>query len=103
MCAYYFSVVKEPPFEVAESGYAGFVFPIEIYFKSKSEPRKIRFQYDLFLQLDNQPPVHHMRCEKLTFQNPLAEFRERLLASGGVSVVGNERVFGAFINQCINQ
>ena len=78
--------MKDPPYEVSESGYAGFELPIDIYFKSKHEPRKIRFNYDLFLQLDGSPPVHHIRCEKLTFQNPLDDFRKRLLASGGVSL-----------------
>ena len=81
----FIAVCKEPPYEVSESGYAGFEFPIDIYFKSKSEPRKIRFNYDLFLQLADNPPVHHIRCEKLTFQNPDEDFKSKLLKSGGVS------------------
>jgi len=29
------SVCKEPPYKVEESGYAGFLMPIEVYFKNK--------------------------------------------------------------------
>lgn len=30
-----FSVCKDPPYKVEESGYAGFILPIEVYFKNK--------------------------------------------------------------------
>lgn len=29
------AVCKEPPYKVEESGYAGFLMPIEVYFKNK--------------------------------------------------------------------
>lgn len=29
------TVCKEPPYKVEESGYAGFIMPIEVYFKNK--------------------------------------------------------------------
>lgn len=29
------SVCEEPPYRVEESGYAGFILPIEIYFRNK--------------------------------------------------------------------
>ncbi|CAC5410618.1 MLLT1_3 [Mytilus coruscus] len=77
--------VVAPPYHVAESGYAGFTLPIDIYFKNKEEPKKIRFQYDLFLKLDDTP-VDHIQCEKLTFQNPTDEFKKKLLKSGGTLV-----------------
>jgi hypothetical protein len=73
---------KEPPYHVSEQGYAGFVLPIHIYFKNKAEPRKIVFQYNLFLHTTE--PVNHSRCEKLTFQNPTEEFKKKLLKAGGV-------------------
>uniref|UniRef100_A0A3P9M5A2 MLLT3 super elongation complex subunit n=1 Tax=Oryzias latipes TaxID=8090 RepID=A0A3P9M5A2_ORYLA len=76
-------VCKDPPYKVEESGYAGFILPIEVYFKSKEEPKKVRFDYDLFLHLDGHPPVNHLRCEKLTFNNPTEEFRRKLLKAGG--------------------
>ncbi|XP_076004587.1 protein AF-9 isoform X2 [Genypterus blacodes] len=76
-------VIKDPPYKVEECGYAGFILPIEVYFKNKEEPKKVRFDYDLFLHLDGHPPVNHLRCEKLTFNNPTEEFRRKLLKAGG--------------------
>ncbi|KAI8480284.1 Myeloid lymphoid or mixed-lineage leukemia (trithorax, ) [Branchiostoma belcheri] len=80
----FFLSVKEPPYEVSESGYAGFLLPIEVYFKNKEEPRKVQFQYDLFLYTDM--PVNNIRPERLTFNNPSEEFRRRLIKGGGVAV-----------------
>nr|XP_043900569.1 protein ENL isoform X3 [Solea senegalensis] len=80
-------VCKEPPYKVEESGYAGFLMPIEVYFKNKEEPKKVFFNYDLFLNLEGNPPVNHLRCEKLTFNNPTKEFRRKLIKAGGVLVV----------------
>jgi hypothetical protein len=31
----FFSVCKEPPYKVEESGYAGFIMPIEVHFRNK--------------------------------------------------------------------
>ncbi|XP_031441078.1 protein AF-9 isoform X2 [Clupea harengus] len=76
-------VCKEPPYKLEESGYAGFILPIEVYFRNKEEPKKVRFDYDLFLHLEGHPPVNHLRCEKLTFNNPTEEFRKKLLKAGG--------------------
>ncbi|XP_028907531.1 protein ENL isoform X6 [Ornithorhynchus anatinus] len=78
-------VCKEPPYKVEESGYAGFIMPIEVYFKNKEEPKKVCFTYDLFLNLEGNPPVNHLRCEKLTFNNPTKDFRRKLLKAGGDS------------------
>ncbi|XP_048108487.1 protein ENL isoform X2 [Alosa alosa] len=80
-------VCKEPPYKVEESGYAGFLMPIEVYFKNKEEPKKVCFNYDLFLNLEGNPPVNHLRCEKLTFNNPTSEFRRKLIKAGGMQVV----------------
>ncbi|XP_077201302.1 protein AF-9 isoform X3 [Paroedura picta] len=80
-------VCKDPPYKVEESGYAGFILPIEVYFKNKEEPKKVRFDYDLFLHLEGHPPVNHLRCEKLTFNNPTEEFRRKLLRAGGIMVM----------------
>uniref|UniRef100_A0A4W5P499 MLLT3 super elongation complex subunit n=1 Tax=Hucho hucho TaxID=62062 RepID=A0A4W5P499_9TELE len=90
------SVCKDPPYKVEESGYAGFILPIEVYFRNKEEPKKVRFDYDLFLHLDGHPPVNHLRCEKLTFNNPTEEFRRKLLKAGGVMVMqeGSTSLFG---------
>ncbi|XP_071488663.1 protein AF-9-like [Diadema antillarum] len=83
-------VVKEPPFEISESGYASFEMAIDVYFQNKEEPKKVRFQYDLFLHMPKQPPVNHIRCEKLTFWNPTEDFRCKLLKAGGVGVIDLE-------------
>ncbi|MGH0124798.1 UNVERIFIED_CONTAM: hypothetical protein FKN15_074499 [Acipenser sinensis] len=80
-------VCKDPPYKVEESGYAGFILPIEVYFKNKEEPKKVRFDYDLFLHVEGHPPVNHLRCEKLTFNNPTEEFRKKLLKAGGSDCV----------------
>ena len=69
---------------MSESGYAGFELPIDIYFKSEEEPKKLRFNYDVFLNLGDSPPVDHIRCEKFTFHNPTEEFKKKLLKGGGV-------------------
>ena len=76
-------VVKEPPYTVKESGYGCFLLPIEVYFKNKDEPRKVRFEYDLFLQSEGRP-IHHVRYEKMTFKNPSEDFRRKLILGGGV-------------------
>lgn len=39
------SVCKDPPYKVEESGYAGFILPIEVYFKNK-----VRNLYSLIFQ-----------------------------------------------------
>ncbi|XP_055647158.1 protein AF-9 isoform X1 [Falco peregrinus] len=88
-------VCKDPPYKVEESGYAGFILPIEVYFKNKEEPKKVRFDYDLFLHLEGHPPVNHLRCEKLTFNNPTEEFRRKLLKAGGIMMMSDSTSFSS--------
>lgn len=59
----------------------------------QEEPKKVRFDYDLFLHLEGHPPVNHLRCEKLTFNNPTEEFRRKLLKAGGVRVQREDSFF----------
>ncbi|CAF0892412.1 unnamed protein product [Adineta ricciae] len=78
------------PFAVQENGYAGFCLPIEIYFKTKREPRKFLIEYDLDLHqnVDGQPSRQkesYLRKYRCSFRDPDPEFREKLLAAGGVS------------------
>ena len=80
-----FAAICEPPYKVNESGYAGFILPIEIHFKNKQSPRKIYFSYDLFLNVKDQPPINNFRYEKLKFSNPTPEFKAKLIKAGGVS------------------
>uniref|UniRef100_A0A2C9K505 YEATS domain-containing protein n=1 Tax=Biomphalaria glabrata TaxID=6526 RepID=A0A2C9K505_BIOGL len=76
--------ISEPPYKVSESGYAGFLLPIEIHFKNKQSPRKIVFSYDLFLNAKDSPPINNVRIEKLKFQNPTPEFKAKLFKAGGI-------------------
>lgn len=77
-------VLKDPPYQVAEAGYGSFFLAIEVYFKSKEEPRKLKFDYDLFLPLYGAPPIDNIRSEALTFKNPTDEFKRKLIKGGGI-------------------
>lgn len=79
------SVVKEPPYVVCETGYAGFPLQIDIYLKNKHEPSKIRFNYHLTLQ-PKGPPLCNVKKEKYVFKNPSEDFRRKLIKGGGVSI-----------------
>ncbi|KAJ8981775.1 hypothetical protein NQ317_002369 [Molorchus minor] len=76
-------VVKEPPYSLRTSGYAGFNLPIEIYLRNNQEPKKVKFNYDLQLQ-PTGPPIHKVQKEKYIFQSPSEEFKSKLLKGGGV-------------------
>lgn len=78
-------ILKEPPFVVKESGYAGFLIPIEIYLKNKDEPKKFQISYDLDLQKSG-PPVNNVLRHMEVINNPSEEFRKKLLKGGGVSI-----------------
>ncbi|XP_020299552.1 protein AF-9 [Pseudomyrmex gracilis] len=78
-------VLKEPPFVVKESGYAGFIIPIEIYLRNKDEPKKFQITYDLHLQ-PSGPPINNVTRHAEIFRNPSDEFRKKLLKGGGVMV-----------------
>ncbi len=60
------------------------MLPVEVHFRNKDEPKKVRFEYDLLLPNLNDPPISQIRSECLTFQNPSEEFRQKLVKSGGV-------------------
>ena len=82
----FITVVSNPPYELSECGYAGFLLPIEIYFKNKSQSnRKIRFDYDLFLNGPGSPAINNVRLEKLKFRNPADDFKQKLINAGAVS------------------
>jgi len=81
-------ILKEPPFVVKESGYAGFIIPIEVYLKNKDEPKKFQITYDLHLQ-PSGPPINNVIRHTEVIRNPSDEFRKKLLKGGGVSVSQN--------------
>ncbi|XP_055343815.1 protein AF-9-like isoform X2 [Paramacrobiotus metropolitanus] len=80
-------VVDKPPYEIRESGYAGFILPIDIYFKGRSDdmPYRIRFDYDLTIPPNES--INSLQTEKITFRNPSVDFRRKLLEGGGCGVL----------------
>ncbi|XP_050441645.1 protein AF-9 [Adelges cooleyi] len=82
-------IIKEPPYVVKESGYAGFPLPIDIYVRNKDEPRKIRFNYELTLQDKGSPPMSRVTRETYIF-NPSEDFRRKLIKGGGTSVLSHD-------------
>jgi YEATS domain-containing protein 1/3 len=80
------SVYKEPPYRIEEHGYGSFNLPIDVYFKNKEEPKKVRIDYDLFLPAMGLPAIDNIRSEALKFINPPEEFKRKVLKSGGVIV-----------------
>ncbi|XP_033207258.1 protein ENL [Belonocnema kinseyi] len=82
-------VLKEPPYVVKESGYAGFEIPIYVYLKNKDEPKKFHFSYDLQLQ-PSGPAINKVATHSETFPNPNEDFRKRLLKGGAIMVSNTE-------------
>lgn len=72
--------ILAPPYEVTETGYAGFEIPIEIYFKNKERPNHLVYVHDLCL-LKNKPN-DATSVQKIKFIHPTKEF-ERLLQKSG--------------------
>ena len=84
---YVFSpAIKDPPYKLDESGYGSFELKIEVCFKTKDEPRRVHFTYDLFLPLNGLPPVTSVRTEALTFTHPTEDFMKKLVKGGGVPI-----------------
>lgn len=67
---------------VKESGYAGFIIPIEVHLKNH---QTITIQYDLYL--DTQMSTKRSLLEKHVVSCSSDEFRKRLLKGGGVSTI----------------
>ncbi|KAJ7384561.1 Protein AF-9 [Desmophyllum pertusum] len=79
---------RDPPYRVEEQGYGSFFLPVEVYFKNKEEPRKLKFDYDLVLPALGSLPIDNIRSEALTFTNPTEEFRKKLVKGGGIASIG---------------
>jgi transcription initiation factor IIF auxiliary subunit len=63
---------------VKEAGYAGFILPIEVYFKARDDTKKLMINYDLDLQ------KYKIQKEEYVFNNPSDDFRRKLIKGGGV-------------------
>lgn len=74
------TVLTEPPYQVRETGYAGFDIPIEVHFKNKDKPNSLKLVHDLVLLTDK--PNQTSRIEKVTFINPSKDFEKCLVKSG---------------------
>lgn len=81
---FYLTVFKEPPYSLKESGYAGFVLPIDIYFKNRDDPKKVTYSYDLNLQ--NTGTITNVDKTTQLFKNPSEDFRRKLLKGGGFTI-----------------
>ncbi|XP_015126611.1 protein ENL-like [Diachasma alloeum] len=77
--------LKDAPYVLKESGYAGFVLPIYIYLKNKDEPKKIEISYDLTLA-PSGPAITNVMRHSEVITNPPDDFKRKLLKGGGVSV-----------------
>ena len=75
-------MIKEPPYQISESGYASFDLPIYVYFRNRLEPKSTILEYDMTIDLTK--PITKFQREKLTFQNPSEEFKKKLLKGGGI-------------------
>ncbi|XP_017009062.3 protein AF-9-like isoform X2 [Drosophila takahashii] len=74
-------VVKEPPYAIQESGYAGFPLAVEIYFRNRDEPKRIVYPYDLVIVTT----ASHQQSEIKThiFEDPSEDFRAMMIQGGG--------------------
>ena len=76
--------IKEPPYRLKESGYAGFDIIIDVHLKTgKNEPKRF-FQMMYSLYLD--PAVNDFKQHTEVINNPSEELRKRLIKGGGVSI-----------------
>ncbi|CAF1068079.1 unnamed protein product [Adineta steineri] len=80
--------VNVTQFVIQESGYAGFHLPIEIFFRTKKDPKKFRIEYDLDLHTNVEGHPYHqketyVRKFRCTFYDPDPDFRQKVLAAGG--------------------
>lgn len=72
--------IYEPPYQIKETGYAGFEIPISIYFRSKDKPNYASFVHDLNLLTNKEDK--NSTVEKIKLCNPNREFEKLLIKSG---------------------
>ena len=93
----FISVLREPPFVIKESGYAGFEIMVDFYFKGLSEKdsaRRARVSYDLFLtpnvsdlknrtkEMKRTNTFSHRKT--VTLMHKDQSFIKRLIKGGGI-------------------
>jgi len=80
--------IRSTPFSIEETGYGSFDLYIDIFFNTKSDPKKFRIQYDLTLHTSipgetfrkQERFIKKYRC---TFYNPDPDLRQKILMAGG--------------------
>lgn len=94
----FFSVFKEPPYTLKESGYASFNLPIEIHFKAgpRDEPKKFTTTYDLDISKTTAQKYSVM------ISNPSSEFRHKLLEGGGIMMNNDSKLNSSDFVEQIN-
>lgn len=87
---------REPPYIVKESGYGGFVLPIDIWLKAgpRDEPKLVSFSYDLDITKS-----HGIVKHQCIISNPSSEFKHRLIDGGGIVLTG-EGMFHVSSRKC---
>jgi len=70
-------VLDSVPFQITESGYAGFLVPIEIVFRN-GLTTELKYELQLLTGRD----CNAKRTEQISFQNPDLKFRKILVAGG---------------------
>lgn len=76
--------ISTAPFEITETGYAGFEIPMEIFFKNKEKRNSIDHIHDLCLLQKQTNDATSIK--KVKFINPTKEF-ERLLQKSGAQLL----------------
>lgn len=79
------TVIKEPPYQITETGFGSFNMVIEVHFRNKAEPKNLKFDYDLMIDLGR--PISKLRRERLIFKNPNPDFMKKLFKGGGTVMV----------------
>lgn len=72
-------VIRDPPFEVTETGYAGFVIPVHVSFSGT--PKTYNLIYDMNLCLEKQS--EHLVEQILEFKRPSPDFFNLIMKYGG--------------------
>ncbi|VDM40230.1 unnamed protein product [Toxocara canis] len=73
-------VVKEPPFEVTETGYAGFSIPVYVSFSGTSKTYRLHYDMNLCLEKQSEHKVEQI----LEIKQPSSAFYGLIMKYGGV-------------------
>lgn len=92
-----FTVFKEPPYVLKESGCGSFDALIEIYFKHSGNPKKVTYTYDLCL--DATATIAKVETKTQLFKNPSPTFTMKLINGGGRAISQPDHHIGHIPNR----